>query len=100
MMWRLCAYAIVCAVLGGCSQADRDASANRSTDNATASAKKYRIAVIPKASTHEFWKSVHAGAENAAKELGNVEIFWKAPAHDDDRAEQINLAQDFVTRGV
>ena len=37
-----------------------------------------RIAVIPKGTTHEFWKSVHAGAAQAAEELG-VEIFWKGP---------------------
>src|SRR5947208_17121696 len=30
------------------------------------SGKKYRIAVIPKGTTHVFWKSVHAGAEQAA----------------------------------
>ena len=29
-----------------------------------------RIAVIPKGTTHEFWKSVHAGANKAGKELG------------------------------
>src|SRR3954447_21537484 len=35
---------------------------------------KFRIAVIPKGTTHEYWKSVHAGATQAAKEAGNVEI--------------------------
>ena len=34
---------------------------------------KTRIAVIPKGNTHAFWKSVQAGAEQAAKEL-DVEI--------------------------
>ena len=36
------------------------------------------IAVIPKGTTHEFWKSVHAGAEQVGKELG-VKIIWKGP---------------------
>ena len=31
-------------------------------DGVTPSEVKYRIAVIPKGTTHEFWKSVHAGA--------------------------------------
>jgi ribose transport system substrate-binding protein len=62
--------------------------------------KTYTIAVVPKASTHEFWKSVHAGAENAAKELGNVKIIWSAPPHDDNRDDQINVVQNFVTRKV
>ena len=62
--------------------------------------KKYRIAVIPKGTTHEFWKSVHAGAENAARELGNVEVIWKGPLLEDDRDGQISVVQDFVTRKV
>ena len=33
-------------------------------------AKPLKIAVIPKGTTHEFWKTVHAGAVKAAKELG------------------------------
>jgi len=61
---------------------------------------KYVIAVIPKGTTHEFWKSVHAGAENAAKELGNVEIQWKGPILENDLEGQINVVQDFVTRKV
>jgi len=61
---------------------------------------KYVIAVIPKGTTHEFWKSVHAGAENAAKELGNVEIQWKGPLKEDDLEGQINVVQDFITKKV
>ncbi len=41
---------------------------------------KYRIAVIPKGTTHVFWKSIHAGAVKAKQELGDsgleVEIIW------------------------
>lgn len=63
-------------------------------------AKKLRIAVIPKGTTHEFWKSVHAGAEQAAQELGDVEILWKGPLSEGDRDGQITVVQDFVTRRV
>ncbi len=63
-------------------------------------AKNYRIAVIPKGTTHEFWRSVHTGAEQAAKELGNVEVIWKGPLQESDREGQISLVQDFVTSRV
>ena len=62
--------------------------------------KKLRIAVIPKGTTHEFWKSVHAGAVNAAEKLGNVEILWKGPMQESDREGQINVMQEFITKQV
>lgn len=34
------------------------------------------IAVIPKGTIHEFWKTVHAGADMAGREL-DVDILWK-----------------------
>ncbi|HEY9155218.1 MAG TPA: LacI family transcriptional regulator, partial [Opitutaceae bacterium] len=36
------------------------------------------IAVIPKGTTHVYWKSVEAGARQAGQELG-VEIKWRGP---------------------
>ena len=62
--------------------------------------KPLRIAVIPKGTTHIFWKSVHAGAFQAAKDLGNVEILWKGPLLENDRDGQINVVQDFVANRV
>jgi ribose transport system substrate-binding protein len=56
--------------------------------------------VIPKGTTHEFWKSVHAGAAQAAKEAGNVEIFWKGPLQENDTDGQINVVQEFITKKV
>ena len=56
---------------------------------------KLQIAVIPKGTTHEFWKSVHAGAETAAQELG-VEVIWKGPLIESDRNAQIQVVEDFV----
>ncbi|MEN6383707.1 MAG: substrate-binding domain-containing protein [Phycisphaerales bacterium] len=60
---------------------------------------KITIAVIPKGTTHEFWKSIHAGAIKAAQEL-DVEIIWKGPLKEDDRESQITVVEDFITRGV
>ena len=58
-----------------------------------------KIAVIPKGTTHEFWKSVHAGANKAGQELG-VEIIWKGPVREDDRDEQIKVVENFIASGV
>ncbi len=86
---------VVCLMLvvAGCSGGG---SASRSADGS----KKYRIAVIPKGTTHVFWKSVHAGALKAAEELGNVEIYWKGALLENDREGQINVMADFVAQGV
>jgi ribose transport system substrate-binding protein len=58
-----------------------------------------RIAVIPKGTTHEFWKSVHAGAIKASRELG-VDIVWKGPLKEDDLKGQIDVIDSFVAQGV
>jgi ribose transport system substrate-binding protein len=67
-------------------------------------AKKYKIAVIPKGTTHVFWKSIHAGAIKAEQELKEagveIEIIWKGPLKEDDRESQIRVVEDFVTAGV
>ncbi|MGV3586739.1 MAG: substrate-binding domain-containing protein [Adhaeribacter sp.] len=64
-----------------------------------AAGEKLRIAVIPKGTTHLFWKSVHAGAAKAGQELG-VEIIWQGPQKEDDRQLQIQVVQNFVSREV
>ncbi|MSR59489.1 MAG: sugar ABC transporter substrate-binding protein [Planctomycetaceae bacterium] len=86
--------------LAGCSGQDAAGPKSPSGGGAAGAKKKYRIAVIPKGTTHEFWKSVHAGADNAAKELGNVEIIWKGSHLEDDRDGQISVVQDFTTQRV
>jgi ribose transport system substrate-binding protein len=63
-------------------------------------AKTYRIAMIPKGTNHEFWKSVHAGAADAAKELGDVEVIWKGPQLESNREEQIAIVQSYITAKV
>ena len=67
--------------------------------------KALRIAVIPKGTTHEFWKMVHAGAIKAERELNSagaqkVEIIWKGPLKEDNTEQQINLVRTFVLQGV
>lgn len=60
---------------------------------------KLTIAVIPKGTTHVFWKSVEAGAMQAGAELG-VDIRWKGPIKENDRAQQIQIVEQFVSEGV
>ena len=64
----------------------------------------YTIAVIPKGTTHEFWKSVNAGAVKAQRELATqgtkVEVIWKGPLREDDRDQQIQVVENFMARHV
>jgi ribose transport system substrate-binding protein len=69
------------------------------TESKDAAPKKLRIAVIPKGTTHEFWKAIHAGAVKAAREL-DIEIIWKGPQKEDDREQQIQVVQNFITPDI
>jgi len=86
------ALVVLSLAFTACGRGPSDASGPGASERLT-------IAVIPKGTTHEFWKSIHAGAARAARELG-VEIIWKGPQKEDDRAQQITVVEDFVTRGV
>ena len=57
------------------------------------------IAVIPKNTTHVFWKAVEAGAREGAKEAG-VEMVWKGSLKEDDPTQQIQIVEQFVSAGV
>lgn len=63
-----------------------------------------RIAVIPKGATHEHWKRVRIGAEKAAAEFTadgtRVEIIWKGPLREDDREQQVQVVEGFISEGV
>src|SRR5947208_13825240 len=62
------------------------------------------IAVIPKGTTHEFWKSIHAGAVQAPQELSAqgqpVTLIWKGPLREHDRAHQVQVVEGFLSQGV
>jgi len=59
----------------------------------SANSGQLRIAVIPKGTTHLFWKSVEAGANKAAAEL-NVKVTFIGPPREDDRSQQIDLVKN------
>ena len=95
------AVSIACAACGSrdAPSGGQQASPEPAAPAEPAKPKPRKIAVIPKGTTHEFWKSVHAGANKAGKELG-VEIIWKGPLREDDRDEQIQVVENFVGQGV
>src|SRR6266436_9775680 len=70
----------------------------------TAAEPAYTVAVIPKGTTHEFWKAINAGAAKAQQELNGhgckLEIIWKGPLREDDREQQIQVVENFTTRHV
>jgi ribose transport system substrate-binding protein len=57
------------------------------------------IAVIPKNTTHVFWKAIEAGAREGAKEAC-VEMVWKGSLKEDEPAQQIQIVEQFISGGV
>jgi len=92
------------ASLLGCDKdkgggAPSSAAGEEAGAGAAAATKKTTIAVIPKGTTHEFWKSVHAGAVKASKEE-KVDIVWKGPLKEDDLKGQIDVVESFTSQKV
>src|SRR3954470_13791594 len=63
-----------------------------------------RIVVIPKGMTHEFWQSIHRGAQRAADDLARegepVEVIFDGPLRERDMMEQIEIVDRRVATGV
>jgi ribose transport system substrate-binding protein len=89
--------ALILNTLSGCGSSTKEEQS--STASANADVKKLRIAVIPKGSTHSYWKSIHAGAVKAGQEIG-AEILWQGPQKEDDRQMQIQVVQNFISQNV
>lgn len=97
MRYRLASAVALAVAILGCTGA-RDAGSRSVTANS------YRVAVIPKGTTHEYWKSIHAGAVQAAQELAgkgvHVDLIWKGPLREDDREQQVDVVEGFLSQGV
>ncbi|MBX3231134.1 MAG: substrate-binding domain-containing protein [Labilithrix sp.] len=93
---RVFALVLVAAVGIACKDSPK---ADTGSEGGAPSGKRLKIAVVPKGTTHEFWKSVHAGAVKAAKEA-DVDIVWKGPLKEDDTKAQIDVVDTFVAQGV
>ena len=85
---------LVVAVLAACA-APREQAPERPS---------FKIAVIPQGATHEFWRSIHAGAVKAAEDVKtqgvDVSLFWKAPLREDDREQQVQVVEGFLAQGI
>jgi len=87
-------------LIGGCKpSAVNNPTATPGGANASGSM-PMQIAVIPKGTSHEFWKSVHFGAQKAADEIGDVEIIWRGPVVESDTGSQIEVVKSMITRQV
>jgi ribose transport system substrate-binding protein len=93
----LCSLGLLSVAFAACKKAESTGSSG--TSSSAPGEKRLRLAVIPKGTTHEFWKAVHAGAVKAGKEL-SVEIVWKGPLKEDDLKSQVDLVQSFTAQGV
>ncbi len=88
--------ALAALTIAGCGKPQTEPTTT--TPGPKASGKTLTIAVIPKGTTHEFWKSIHAGAQDAADELGGVHIVWKGPLKEDSKEEQVKIVEDFILK--
>src|SRR5262245_35730386 len=82
---------LACLVLTGCPGTQRQY--------------KYRIAVIPKGMTHEFWQSIERGARRAAADLQAqknlaVEIIWQGPNNESNAEEQRDIIDRQLAAGI
>jgi len=93
------ATAVWLGAAAGCQPPPKPDAAATSGGDATAAGKRLQIAMIPKGTTHIFWRSVHFGALQAAKEFG-VDVQWRGPQKESDRDEQLNVIQGFVNKRV
>jgi len=84
-----------CLGLAACDSKPPAGKSAVGTTGGPAKTEKVRVAVIPKGTTHVFWKGVERGAKKAGEELG-VEIIWKGPPKEDDRAQQVGLVDQFI----
>lgn len=67
-------------------------------------ARPFQIAVVPKGTTHEFWRTIHAGALKAKQDLldkgVHVDLTWKGPLREDDREQQVQVVESFASQGM
>ncbi len=107
---RVLGLIVVAAMLAGCGDGGGGAGGSAGGTSTPAAgggggaAKSYTVAVIPKGTIHEFWRSIEAGARKAEQELNAagtpVQVIWKGPLREDDRDQQIQVVENFTSRRV
>ncbi len=86
--------------LNGCKPADTPSS-NPSTGPAAASAQRPRIALVMKSLANEFFQTMADGAKkHQAAHPNDYELIINGIKNETDLAEQVNLIEQMVARGV
>jgi ribose transport system substrate-binding protein len=57
------------------------------------------IAVVPKATSHLFFVSIHAGVDAAAREFG-VDVLWNGPREETEHDRQIQIVESMIVQHV
>ena len=96
----LCLAAVGCSEGPATPPSQGGAGAGQGPTGGAGGGKTLRIAVIPKGTTHDFWKSVHAGALDAAQETPGVQVIWNGPDNEKDKEQQIKIVDTFVNDKV
>ena len=81
---------LLCLPTAGCNRSDGDAAGGGGT---------WRIAVIPKGTSHDFWNNVEAGARRADEEFDDLTVTWKGPLTEEQASEQIKTVDNFIVDG-
>lgn len=101
------AYALLAAIaLAGCSGGAGPESANpnakpgeKTAGQPSPESKKITVAMLPKKKGVPYFTSCSEGAEEAAKELGNVELIYDGPTSG-DAADSVKLIDQWTAQGV
>lgn len=97
-IWLSAALLLALTALG-CSKPAASVDAQPASGAATPAAGKRTIVMIPKATQSAFWNAVRRGGEKAAQEF-DIELLWKGPSRENDRAGQKQVVQQFTNAGV
>lgn len=57
------------------------------------------IAVVPKATSHLFFVSIHKGVDQAAREF-NVDVLWNGPREETEHGRQIEIVESMLAQHV
>ncbi|HRK21055.1 MAG TPA: substrate-binding domain-containing protein [Fimbriimonadaceae bacterium] len=98
-MKRFLLFGLVVAVLfgGGCKVIEKESTTGGGSG--AASSKKIVVAMLPKKKGVPYFTSCAEGAEEAAKELGNVELIYDGPTSG-DAAEAAKMIDQWIAQGV
>ena len=96
---RKLAVGVLAVIAAGSMACSGGSSSTPATTSSGGSGQKLRFAVIPKSLDLPVFNNAKIGAERAAKELGNVEIIWNAPANA-DQLKQKEILESFITQRV